>query len=40
MASSTYENFVHAFIESLTTEKGFSDHTGIAKSARSDVRIS
>jgi integrase/recombinase XerC len=27
MASSTYENFVHAFIESLTTEKGFSDHT-------------
>ena len=27
MASSSYENFVHAFIESLATEKGFSAHT-------------
>jgi len=27
MASSTYANFIHAFIESLTTEKGYSTHT-------------
>ena len=27
MASFTYENSVHAFIESLATEKGFSAHT-------------
>ena len=27
MASSNHENFIHAFIESLATEKGFSAHT-------------